>query len=433
MIDTPPPRRASALPFTSGDDSRNSLRRFKSRRQRLATEDNPRPLGYSTSLDSPIGSTIGRSLLKRLWGPRNLLSDLERTEFQTGAASGYSGSQVEALAAQVRAHGSESAAPSSLAAALAHAAFIAPDRTADIYDHAAAGWFGKPVKGPVIAPSVRGPWSEPLPQTFWDSFWGLVEDTGSGMGAAVVTTRTAALGACLPSDFAARLAPACAAYPGVVEAAAKGVPGRFRLEDLAACPDGSLGNAFYRLIVDNNITNAAPALRKRVRSGNGGKGAIHALWALEGIGALDKDTHQKALLDKAPPKPALAGGSQQAALGKKGPVAGAPEGTDTVLTASQNALLGKLIKDAVSRCWNINSGAEGMDKVVVKLEVNLRPDGRLAQPPRIVNSMPGPLFADTANSAVRAVIQCEPYSFPAELYKGGWDSLVWTFDPRKMF
>ena len=135
-----------------------------------------------------------------------MLSDLERTEFQTGAASGYSGSQVEALAAQVRAHGSESAAPSSLAAALAHAAFIAPDRTADIYDHAAAGWFGKPVKGPVIAPSVRGPWSEPLPQTFWDSFWGLVEDTGSGMGAAVVTTRTAALGACLPSDFAARLA-----------------------------------------------------------------------------------------------------------------------------------------------------------------------------------------------------------------------------------
>ena len=182
-----------------------------------------------------------------------MLSDLERTEFQTGAASGYSGSQVEALAAQVRAHGSESAAPSSLAAALAHAAFIAPDRTADIYDHAAAGWFGKPVKGPVIAPSVRGPWSEPLPQTFWDSFWGLVEDTGSGMGAAVVTTRTAALGACLPSDFAARLAPACAAYPGVVEAAAKGVPGRFRLEDLAACPDGSLGNAFYRLIVDNNF------------------------------------------------------------------------------------------------------------------------------------------------------------------------------------
>jgi len=55
-----------------------------------------------------------------------------------------------------------------------------------------------------------------------------------------------------------------------------------------------------RLIVDNKMMDAAPALKKRVRSGTGGKGAIHALWSLEGIGALDKDTHQKALLDKDP-------------------------------------------------------------------------------------------------------------------------------------
>lgn len=55
-----------------------------------------------------------------------------------------------------------------------------------------------------------------------------------------------------------------------------------------------------RLIVDNKLKDAAPALKKRVTSGAGGKGAIHALWALEGIGVLDKETHQKALLDKEP-------------------------------------------------------------------------------------------------------------------------------------
>jgi mono/diheme cytochrome c family protein len=55
-----------------------------------------------------------------------------------------------------------------------------------------------------------------------------------------------------------------------------------------------------RLIVDNKVKDAAPALRKRVTSGAGGTGAIHALWALEGLGALDKDTHQKALADKNP-------------------------------------------------------------------------------------------------------------------------------------
>jgi putative membrane-bound dehydrogenase-like protein len=55
-----------------------------------------------------------------------------------------------------------------------------------------------------------------------------------------------------------------------------------------------------RLIVDHKMTDAAAALKKRVGSGTGGKGAIHALWSLEGIGALDKDTHQKALMDKDP-------------------------------------------------------------------------------------------------------------------------------------
>jgi mono/diheme cytochrome c family protein len=63
------------------------------------------------------------------------------------------------------------------------------------------------------------------------------------------------------------------------------------------------GNQFWsltaqRLIVDNKQTDTAPALKKRVRSGTGGKGAIHALWSLAGIGSLDKDTHQAALLSK---------------------------------------------------------------------------------------------------------------------------------------
>jgi putative membrane-bound dehydrogenase-like protein len=63
------------------------------------------------------------------------------------------------------------------------------------------------------------------------------------------------------------------------------------------------GNQFWsltaqRLIVDNKMSDTAPALKKRVRSGTGGKGAIHALWSLSGLGALDKDTHQAALLSK---------------------------------------------------------------------------------------------------------------------------------------
>ncbi|MCC7375460.1 MAG: c-type cytochrome [Verrucomicrobiales bacterium] len=73
------------------------------------------------------------------------------------------------------------------------------------------------------------------------------------------------------------------------------------VSELVAALDS--GNQFWsltaqRLLVDRQMTNAAVALRKRVRLGGGGKGAIHALWALEGMGALDKETHQAALQNK---------------------------------------------------------------------------------------------------------------------------------------
>ncbi|MBL9137378.1 MAG: c-type cytochrome [Verrucomicrobiales bacterium] len=71
--------------------------------------------------------------------------------------------------------------------------------------------------------------------------------------------------------------------------------------DLVSALDS--GNQFWsltaqRLLVDGRMTQAASSLRKRVRSAAGGKGAIHALWALEGLGVLDRDTHQSALQNK---------------------------------------------------------------------------------------------------------------------------------------
>lgn len=50
-----------------------------------------------------------------------------------------------------------------------------------------------------------------------------------------------------------------------------------------------------RLLVEGSRKDAAPALREAVKSGKS-PAAIHALWALEGLGELDRDTHQFALL-----------------------------------------------------------------------------------------------------------------------------------------
>jgi putative membrane-bound dehydrogenase-like protein len=71
--------------------------------------------------------------------------------------------------------------------------------------------------------------------------------------------------------------------------------------DVVAALDS--GNQFWsltaqRLLVDRKMKDAVPALRQRVRSSEGGKGAIHALWALEGMGELDRETHQAALLNR---------------------------------------------------------------------------------------------------------------------------------------
>ena len=147
------------------------------------------------------------------------------------------------------------------------------------------------------------------------------------------------------------------------------------------------------------------------------------------------DDMQKALKDNDPRKraPQPSGSQVAAASNVKGPLAGAPEGRDTKLTASEASLLGSLMKKQVQRCWNINAGADGIDKVKVEIEVRLGPDGRIQAQPRIVSRGSGPLYADMADSAMRALLQCQPYDLPKHLYKGGWDFMIVDFDPSRMF
>jgi len=143
-----------------------------------------------------------------------------------------------------------------------------------------------------------------------------------------------------------------------------------------------------------------------------------------------------ALLNKIPDAGAPDSGSKAPDTKKplpKGPAAGAPEGRDTRLTASQRSLLGVMMKDKVRNCWRVQTGMAGADRLVVDVEVKLNLDGRLAGPPRVTNRHTGGLFADAANNAIRALEQCAPYDLPKELYKGGWDHMVVTFDPQKMF
>ena len=170
-----------------------------------------------------------------------------RAEFERRAVEGLSPEAIRAVAQAARA-GAEGHRLA-LASAFAHAAFLAPGRIAEVYDAAAEGWFGAPVSGPPI--DTTSPASTPPPLEFWAAYWDLVD--AQGLDAGTVTSRTAALGGHLGAGFGQASARACLAYPGVGEAAGAGAPDRFQLADLAACPRGSLGEAFYRLIVDNQF------------------------------------------------------------------------------------------------------------------------------------------------------------------------------------
>jgi colicin import membrane protein len=142
-----------------------------------------------------------------------------------------------------------------------------------------------------------------------------------------------------------------------------------------------------------------------------------------------------ALLDKTPdPKQAAAANdAPDHATDAKGPVRGDTHGRDNTISANEASFLAGLMRQAVSRCWNINAGLDGIQQMVVKVEIRLTPDGRLSSPPRVVNSSTSPVFRDAADSAVRALVQCEPYVLPPDKYEGGWEHMILTFDPARMF
>lgn len=139
-----------------------------------------------------------------------------------------------------------------MAGMLARTAFLEPDRTGEIYDALAFGWRGVPVRAVPLRGLALPPGESP-PDLF-GAWWAVAADLAAGrLDALAVTQRTAALGAMMPAAFEARLADMSYFWPGVPEIADRPLPEHVRLEDLAACPPGSLGRAFHDLIVANKF------------------------------------------------------------------------------------------------------------------------------------------------------------------------------------
>jgi hypothetical protein len=110
------------------------------------------------------------------------------------------------------------------------------------------------------------------------------------------------------------------------------------------------------------------------------------------------------------------------------PVHGQSNGTQTTMSVNEiDALRAK-----IAQCWSPPPGGLGADQIAVKIRLQLNADGTLIGYPTLANSGSSPFFQAAADSAVRAVYQCQPYTLPADKYSV-WRDMILNFDPRQMY
>ncbi len=143
--------------------------------------------------------------------------------------------------------------------------------------------------------------------------------------------------------------------------------------------------------------------------------------------ALKFDADQvSALLDHREPKRQLATAETlngTAALGTS-------TGHAAQLSQSElDALRAKLIS-----LWNPPPAvSNNPDQYVVTIRIRLSRDHRLVGQPEVLNSGEGPLFEATRDSAVRAVIQGQPYDMLSQTTYDVWRDITLNFNPRDVF
>lgn len=105
--------------------------------------------------------------------------------------------------------------------------------------------------------------------------------------------------------------------------------------------------------------------------------------------------------------------------------------TGRAATLSQNEL--DALRARLRECWNVPVGVAEARDLIVTVRIQFKQDGSLQTDPRLMNSGSHPAFQVAAESALRAVRTCAPFSFlPVAKYEA-WKDVIVDFDPRDMF
>ena len=109
--------------------------------------------------------------------------------------------------------------------------------------------------------------------------------------------------------------------------------------------------------------------------------------------------------------------------------------SDNGLSASERLTLNEVdaFRSQMRRCWSPPAGAKQAENLVVQVRLSLTPGGLISAGPVVVNRrlLGDPFFRAAAESVLRAIRRCQPFSMPAEKY-ASWRNIELTFDPRKM-
>ncbi len=134
-----------------------------------------------------------------------------------------------------------------------------------------------------------------------------------------------------------------------------------------------------------------------------------------------------ALLNKIPDAGAEPEANEPVEAPRK-PVRGQSNGREATMSVNEIDAL----RARIAQCWSPPPGGLGADAIIVKLRLQLNEDGSLVGTPSVANSGSSPFFQAAADSAVRAVFQCQPYTLPSDKY-AVWRDMILTFDPRQMY
>jgi colicin import membrane protein len=111
---------------------------------------------------------------------------------------------------------------------------------------------------------------------------------------------------------------------------------------------------------------------------------------------------------------------------------GSPTQNAQRLSPSLAAAIDGWLTDAYLRCWQPPPTMPDGAKYVAEIRVAFNPDGSLSAHPLLINPPPDPAWRAYADSAMRAVLRCNPLQVPPQYapYFEQWRTKTVHFDPE---